>query len=67
MLWAQVAEDLRRDILSGALPPGARLPNEYELADVYGVARVTVRSALASLERDGLVVVTRGRGTFVRR
>lgn len=67
LLWEQVARDLRAEIESGDLPPGSRLPNEHELAEIYGVARVTVRSALASLAREGLIVVTRGRGTYVRR
>lgn len=67
LLWEQVADDLRADIKSGRLAPGSRLPNELELASIYGVARVTVRNALASLRREGLIIVTRGRGTFVRK
>ena len=67
LLWEQVADDLRADIKSGRLAPGSRLPNELELATIYGVARVTVRTALASLRREGLIIVTRGRGTFVRK
>ncbi|WP_363321342.1 winged helix-turn-helix domain-containing protein [Saccharomonospora sp.] len=67
LLWEQVADDLRADIKSGRLAPGSRLPNELELATIYGVARVTIRNALASLRREGLIIVTRGRGTFVRK
>lgn len=67
LLWRQVAGDLRRGILSGEIPPGSRLPNEHELSSIYRVARVTVRSAISYLESEGLVVVTRGRGTYVRR
>lgn len=67
LLWVQVARDLRADIESGALAPGAKLPNESELAALYGVARVTVRKALASLRDEGLVTVTVGRGTYVCR
>lgn len=50
---------------SGALSSGAKLPNELELADQYGVARLTVRRAIKDLVGDGLLVVVRGRGTFV--
>lgn len=40
-LWQQVADDLRADIRAGRLPRGARLPSESELAELYGVSRVT--------------------------
>jgi DNA-binding GntR family transcriptional regulator len=66
LVWRQVADDLTADIRSGELPPGARLPSEVELAEIYGVARVTIRRAVAELRKDGLVVVVHGRGTFVR-
>jgi len=62
-----VADDLRRDILSGEIPPGSRLPSEHELSSIYGVARVTIRSALSRLSEEGLVIVTRGRGPSDRR
>ena len=64
-LWAQVAADIRGDIESGQLRPGAKLPNELELAEMYGVARLTVRRAIADLVEAGYLVVLRGRGTFV--
>jgi GntR family transcriptional regulator len=51
----------------GGLEPGTRLPPERELARRMHVARMTVRHALDSLERRGLVArqVGRGGGTFV--
>lgn len=66
-----VAEKLRRqmlaDIGSGALPAGARLGSERELAEHYGVSRATLRQVLAALEEAGLVrrVAGRSGGTFV--
>ena len=65
-LWAQVAADIRGDIESGRLRPADRLPNEIELATMYGVARLTVRRAIADLVQAGHLVVVRGRGTYVR-
>lgn len=65
LLWEQVAADLRADIESGDLPAGSRLPNEIELAEIYGVARGTVRRAVLELRGQGLLTVTTGRGTFV--
>lgn len=64
-VWSQVAADIEADIASGALAPGARLPSEPELAQVYGVSRITVRSAVRDLAGRGLVIVSRGRGTYV--
>jgi|SRR5215471_8704184 len=65
-LWAQVAADLRSEIDAGRLAPGAKLPNELELASQYGVARLTVRRAIADLVDGGYLLVLRGRGTYVR-
>jgi GntR family transcriptional regulator len=65
---ALVARDrLLAEIASGALEPGERLGAERELAERLGVARSTVRAALADLERSGVVRRTRGRagGIFV--
>jgi GntR family transcriptional regulator len=65
-IWWQIANDLRADIESGALVPRSRLPSEPELAKIYGVAKATVHNAIVHLRDEGLVTVSRGRGTFVR-
>jgi GntR family transcriptional regulator len=62
---AQVATDIEADIDSGALAPDTRLPTETELADQYGVSRVTVRRAIAALRDRGKLVTVHGRGTYV--
>ena len=64
-LWRQILGHLQRDIDSGALPPGARLPTEAELSREFGVNRHTVRRALEELSRGGVVRVEQGRGSFV--
>src|SRR5262245_58667179 len=56
---------LRDRILSSAIAPGARLPNENYLAGVHRVSRVTVRRALAELARERLIERRRSRGTRV--
>jgi GntR family transcriptional regulator len=67
------AEGIRRrildDIHSGALKPGERLGSERALADHYGVTRSTLRLALDSLERAGVIRRVPGRsgGTFIHR
>jgi GntR family transcriptional regulator len=45
--------------------PGQRLPNEFELAAEFGVSQGTIRKALVSLERRGLLARSPGRGTTV--
>ena len=56
---------LERDIRSGALAPGLRLPPQRELAFALGVSLGTVTKAYAEAERRGLTQATVGRGTFV--
>lgn len=64
-VWRQVADDIEADISSGLLAPGWKLPPETELAESYGVARNTIRRAVAELVKDDHLVVVHGRGTFV--
>ncbi len=47
--------------------PGERFPSESDLAKRFNVSRVTVREALSSLERKGILVRKQGVGTFVNR
>lgn len=65
-VYEQIAADIEADINSGSLPADSRLPSADELADVYGVARLTARRAVRHLADRGLVVVSPGRGTYVR-
>jgi GntR family transcriptional regulator len=51
--------------LVSALPAGAALPSERELADRYGLARMTVRNEIERLTAEGSVYRLHGRGTFV--
>jgi GntR family transcriptional repressor for pyruvate dehydrogenase complex len=55
-----LADDLRDQITSGRLRPGARLPTEPELCVLSGVSRSTVREALRLLASQHLIVTTRG-------
>ncbi|MCD6291233.1 MAG: GntR family transcriptional regulator [Anaerolineae bacterium] len=64
-LYHQIRENLRDLIESGRLEPGAALPPERELAEQYGVSRLTVRQAISELVRDGLLIRQHGVGTFV--
>src|SRR3954469_4963089 len=63
-LYHRVYRELAKEIESGALRPGDRLPSERSLCDQLGVSRATVRRAVEELTADGLVEA-RGRGSFV--
>jgi GntR family transcriptional regulator len=63
-LYHRVYKEIAREIESGQLLPGDRLPSERWLCDELGVSRATVRRAIEELAGDGLVEA-RGRGSFV--
>lgn len=56
---------LRGRIAEGAWPVGGRVPSERQLALEFGVARNTLRRALATLAEQGLLAASVGRGTYV--
>jgi DNA-binding GntR family transcriptional regulator len=63
--YRQLATVLRDRIRGGALPAGSRIPSEKDLHDEFGLARETIRRALAVLRQEGLVEVRHGHGTYV--
>jgi GntR family transcriptional regulator len=71
-MYRRIAEDLRRQIESGDIAPGAQLKSEVELREEYGqdgkeVSRNTIRDAIKLLVARGLVETRPGQGTFVLR
>lgn len=66
-MHVQIEQWLGGEIVAGHLTPGDRLPPERQLAASLQVSRMTLRQALAALERRELLVRTGGRsgGTFV--
>ena len=64
-LYVQLAAIFRFNVLSGLWSPGHRLDNFDVLAGRYGVARITVRQAVALMVHEGLMMSRRGRGTTV--
>ncbi|HWV20069.1 MAG TPA: FCD domain-containing protein [Devosia sp.] len=65
-LYIQIADQIRDQILAGAVESGRQLPSERDLALSLGVSRPTVREALIALEVAGFVEVRVGVGAFVR-
>lgn len=64
-IYLQIAKLLRQRIEQGEWPVGSRMPSLEELMATYGVARATLREAVAQLEREGVIRRSRGSGTFV--
>lgn len=64
--FRQIARHLRTAIAGGDPAPGDRVPSEAQLIEHFGVARMTVRQALAELRAEGLLIAEHGRGVFVR-
>jgi len=66
-LFARIEAELRRRILQGELAQGVKLPSEAALQAEFGVSRITVRQALATLHATGLITTVNGKGSFVTR
>lgn len=64
-IHVQISEHIRLRIASGEWPAHYRLKSEPELAQEFGVSRGTLRRALTTLIKEGLLRQVRGRGTFV--
>jgi GntR family transcriptional regulator len=63
--WEQIAAVIRERIQTGDYPP-RQLISEVQLEAEFGVARGTVRKAIAALRDEGIIVTTIGMGSFVR-
>jgi GntR family transcriptional regulator len=64
-LYVQIMDEIRRALVRGALRPEDPLPSVRELAAELVVNPRTVLQAYRELEREGVVYVRRGQGTFV--
>ncbi len=65
-LFHRVANQILELIDSGAFPPGSRLPAERELAEKFGVSRVSVREAAIALQAQGRIEIRAGSGAYVQ-
>lgn len=63
--YIQLKESLSEKIERGEWKPGAQLPSEPELCQVFDVSRTVIRQALQAMTYEGLVVRKKGKGTFV--
>lgn len=65
-LYSKIYRTLKEEIESGVYKVGDFLPPEDELEKRFGASRTTIRNALGELERDGLILRRRGKGTIVQ-
>jgi DNA-binding FadR family transcriptional regulator len=65
LLAERVREQIYQYILNTPIQIGEKLPNEFELAEKYGVGRSTIREAVKLLVSSGILEVKRGSGTYV--
>jgi GntR family transcriptional regulator len=64
-LYLQLADVLRSRIADGLIRVGDALPSERELSQMTGISRVTVRKAIDTLLREGLLSRRHGSGTYI--
>lgn len=64
-IYYQIETDLKKRIIRREWDKSQQLPTEIELAKHYNVSRITLRQALAELEKDGVISKQRGKGTFI--
>lgn len=66
-LYKSIVREILSLIEQGVFPAGSRLPGERELAERFGVSRVTIREAEIALEALGHIVIKTGSGAYVQR
>lgn len=66
-LYKKIYQDLKKDILTGVYEEEGQIPTELELAESYGVSRITSKRALVELETEDLIYRVRGKGSFVKK
>ena len=64
-LFEKVADDINRKVDEGFYGTAQKLPSEYDLADEYGVSRLTVRKAINLLISQNILIKQSGKGTYI--
>ena len=63
--YQNIIDWINKEIDSGNLQPGQKIPSENELGSRFGLSRQTVRHAIGKMSEDGLLESRRGSGTYV--
>ncbi len=62
-----IIKEIIQHIKSGELKPGAKLPTERDMSQMFGVGRSSIREALKGLVLAGYLKSSQGKGTFIRK
>lgn len=65
-IYIQIINHLKKDIVSGRLKPGDKLPSVRELSSMLKVNPNTIARVYQELEREGITFTQRGMGTFIK-
>lgn len=65
-LYEQVRVRIMERISAGEWDDGSPLPSEQQLAEQYGVSRITIRQAISEIARSDFLYKKQGKGTFVK-
>ncbi len=63
--YQQIGQMILKQLGSGKIKPGEKIPSESQLCEICSVSKITVRQAVSSLVDDGLLKKVPGKGTFV--
>lgn len=64
-LYLQLKNKIKKDIRTGILRPGDKIPSESQLQKEHQTSRVTVRNAMKELTTEGYIIKVQGKGSFV--
>lgn len=64
-LYFRLFEEIKLKIKNGTFKKGDKIPSERSLCDMYNLSRITVRSAIDELVKQGFLVKVQGKGTFI--
>lgn len=64
-IFLDIANELHKRINEGVYVTSQKLPSEYDLAEEFGVSRLTIRKAIDSLISQNILVKEKGKGTYV--
>jgi GntR family transcriptional regulator len=64
-IYRQIMRQIIQGLASGQIQPAEQLPSHRDLAETLVISPLTVKKAYDELERDGLIYMARGQGTFV--
>lgn len=65
-IQSQVYKKIKQLIIDGKWKPGEKIPSESTLSEIFGVGRVSIRSALQYLAAQGYIDTKRGEGSYVK-